>query len=95
MTLNLESNSIFSAEELKKIAGQLEIMVGNLNYHERLIETEEDFDLLYKKSRGCVGEDDWVLFFSEHTGDKTKGSLYKLSTEGVLMLAKKFKVDLK
>lgn len=87
--------SPFSQIELDNIHTKLGVMTNSLNVSESIINTEEEFNDLYSKSRGCISEDSWVLFFTEHTADKTRGSLHKLSQEAVLALSKKYKVELK
>lgn len=60
------------------------------------INTENQFDDLYLKSRGCLMEDNWCFFLtSKKEGNKPVGNMYKVSQEGIKMLAKKFDIELK
>jgi hypothetical protein len=65
-------------------------------FSDEMIDTEKQFDDLYKKSRGCIMENDWCMFFTDNSfSNKKTGNVYKFSEEGCKMIVEKFKVELK
>ncbi len=65
-------------------------------FAEENIETESQFDELYKNSRGCIMEDNWCLFFTgEKKENKQIGNIHKFSKAGIIMITKKFDIELK
>lgn len=89
----MESN--FTQEEIKKIASRLGVLSNNLVMNETHISSDTDFEELYKSSRGCVGEDNWVLFLTKPDGSFNDGRLYKLTKEGIKEVSEKYKLELK
>jgi len=86
----------FTSAEIKKVEDRIGTNYLIDIFSDDLIDTEAQYDALYKKSKGCLMEDNWCLFLTDRKKDKKiVGNLHKLSTFGVEMIAKKFEIDLK
>lgn len=86
----------FTSEEVEKLENKIGINYFIAIFAEEQIETEEQFDALYKKSRGCVMDENWCFFYTGKKEEKKEtGNMYKVSVQGIKMLAKKFDIELK
>lgn len=85
----------FSSEEVENITETLGSNYSIKNYSDKQINTEIEFDSLYEKSRGCMMVDNWCLFLITDGGSQRAGNIYKFSQEGIIMITKKYSIDLK
>lgn len=85
----------FTSEEVNYLENKIGKNYFIAIFADEEIETEEQYDKLYKNSRGCLMDEYWCFFFTGKTEGKEKaGNMYKVSQNGMKMLAKKFDIEL-
>lgn len=86
----------FESAEVKYLENKIGKNYFIAIFAEEKINTENQFNDLYLKSRGCLMEDNWCFFLTGKTeGKKLVGNMHKLSPVGIEMLVKKFDIELK
>ena len=86
----------FTSEEVESLENKIGKNYFISIFAEEQIETEEQFDKLYKDSRGCFMDENWCFFLAGKKEEKKEiGNMYKVSQEGMKMLANKFDIELK
>lgn len=86
----------FTSTEVENVENKIGKNYFIAIFADEQIDTEEQFNVLYRKSSGCLMEDNWCFFLTNSQKEKKKvGNLHKFSKVGIEMIAKKYEIELK